>query len=80
MEDIQPSAPAYPALNFIVKHGDWVATAAALTVLIGGIYLFYASTSVIAGIAGAIAAGFIYLLMRAFVELVRVIVDMLLPK
>jgi hypothetical protein len=31
-------------------------------------------------VAGAVGSAFLFLLMRSFVELVRVIVDMLLPK
>ena len=75
-----PPSP-YWMLHFIVKHGDWIA-------IVAGVLPLLASIAVVAlcnvpqwTIAiGAGGSAFLFLLMRSFVELVRVIVDMLLPK
>ena len=74
------TAPAYPALEFLVRHGNAVAWAAALAPAIGGVLAWMVGLSVGYAIAGVVAAVFLFLIMRSYVELVRVIVDMLLPK
>ena len=82
MNDTYETPPSpYWMLQFIVKHGDWIAIvcgvlpllASCLCVTVCGITPW----AVAVGVAGS---AFLFLLMRAFVELVRVIVDMLLPK
>ena len=80
MEDFQPAVPTYPALNFIVRYGNWVALAAAAAPVVLGGVAWGTGMSPGYGIAGVAAGAFVYLMMRTFVELVRVIVDMLLPK
>ena len=82
MNDTYEAPPSpYWMLQFIVKHGDWIAivcTALPLLASVAGVVLCGVSALFIAvGVAGS---AFLFLLMRAFVELVRVIVDMLLPK
>ncbi len=80
MDDLEPANPTYPALNFLVRHGDWVAIVVAMVpVLLGGM-AWGMGMSFVFGIAGLATGAFLYLMMRSFVELVRVIVDMLLPK
>ena len=74
------SAPSYPALEFLVRHGNAVAWAAALAPLLGGVLAWMLGLSIGYAIAGVVAAAFLFLIMRSYVELVRVIVDMLLPK
>ena len=74
------SAPAYPALDFLVRHGNTVAWAAALAPALGGVLAWLLGLSIGYAIAGVVAAVFLFLIMRSYVELVRVIVDMLLPK
>ena len=82
MNDIIETPPSpYWMLHFIVKHGDWIAIvcgALPLVAAIGAVLICPMTPWVI--VAGAGASVFLFLLMRAFVELVRVIVDMLLPK
>jgi hypothetical protein len=82
MNDLIETPPSpYWMLHFIVKHGDWIA-------IVCGLLPFAASVVcvVLCGVpalliaAGVAGSAFLFLLMRAFVELVRVIVDMLLPK
>ncbi len=68
------------ALHFIVKHGNWLA------IITGAVPLVACIAAVICGAplwliaAGAVGTAFLFLLMRSYVELVRVMVDMLLPK
>jgi hypothetical protein len=82
MNDTYETPPSpYWMLQFIVKHGDWIA-------LVSGMLPLLASIACVAvcGITpwaiavGVVGSAFLFLLMRSFVELVRVIVDMLLPK
>jgi hypothetical protein len=71
---------SYPMLNFIGRHGGWLAAALGLLPLAGAIWLttlgqsaWWLAAGILAGIALFVAA-------RSYVELVRVMVDMLLPK
>ena len=82
MNDIIETAPSpYWMLHFIVKHGDWVAlVCGALPLLASILGVALLTVPAWAIVVGAVGSAFRYLLMRAFVELVRVIVDMLLPK
>ena len=82
MNDTYEAPPSpYWMLQFIVKHGDWIA-------IICGVLPLLASVLCVAVCAitpwviavGVVGSAFLFLLMRAFVELVQVIVDMLLPK
>ncbi len=72
--------PKYATLDFLVRYGDWVAIIGAALPLIGGVAAWLAGLSALFVLGGVVAAAFAYLLMRSYVELVRVIVDMLLPK
>ncbi len=77
MEDTNPT---YRTLHFIVSHGDAVAIVAALATLALGAGIWLSGASVWFLIVGVLGGAFMYLIMRSYVELVRVIVDMLLPK
>ena len=76
----QPPQNPYRTLYFLVKHGDLGANLVTLGVLL--------AAGVGALIAGALwalplvvlGAGLLLVILRSYVELVRVIVDMLLPK
>lgn len=77
----QASPPTYTTLHFLVQHGDKGAVLVSVALLVLGIVLLiggfgplWAIPIVVLGVA------FVHLLMRSYVELVRVIVDMLLPK
>ena len=50
------TAPAYPALEFLVRHGNAVAWAAALAPAIGGVLAWMVGLSVGYAIAGVVAA------------------------
>lgn len=77
MED---PARTYPVLHLMVSHGHGLAIAVAITTLAFGIGLWFAGASIVFLIGGIVGGAFMYLLMKSYVELVRVIVDMLLPK
>ena len=70
----------YPTIKFIVERGNALALVIGLLPLLGGIVLAAMGVHWMVAIAGAVAAGVLYFLMRSYVELVRVIADMLLPK
>lgn len=70
----------YRTLYFLVTHGDRVALAVAIATLALGVGVWLTGGSVWFAVIGVLGGGFMYLIMRSYVELVRVIVDMLLPK
>jgi hypothetical protein len=72
--------PQYKALDFIVTKGGILPGLVALGVLLISALLWLDGASVIVPVVGVLVAAFLYLIMRSYVELVRVIVDMLLPK
>lgn len=76
----QTPQPTYHTLHFLVRHGDWIAAVTGLAPLAAGVAAWIAGMSVIFVLAGILGTAFLYLIMRSYVELVRVIVDMLLPK
>jgi hypothetical protein len=80
MSEVQTTDSAYRTLYFLVRHGDRVAIVVALAPLIAGLWAYAAGLSIGYAVAGVFGAAFLYLVMRSYVELVRVIVDMLLPK
>jgi len=70
----------YRTLHFLVKHGELVANGISLAVLLLGPIVWLISGSLWAVPVAIGAAGFLLLILRSYVEMVRVIVDMLLPK
>ncbi len=76
------SGPVYSfhALHFIVRYGGWLAWLVTIAVAAAGVVAWAAGLPASLLIAGAVGGAFAYLVVRSYVELVRVIVDMLLPK
>ena len=70
----------YWMLHFIVKHGDWIALVAGVLPLLASMAGVVCGLPLWSLAVGTVGAAFLFMLMRSFVELVRVIVDMLLPK
>lgn len=70
----------YPTIKLIVERGNALALVVGLLPFLGGLLLLAVGTHWVAVLAGAVASGVLYFLMRSYVELVRVIADMLLPK
>jgi hypothetical protein len=77
---VENTNPTYRTLHFIVSHGDGVALAAGIVTLALGAGIWFTGASVWFLVVGVLGGAFIYFIMRSYVELVRVIVDMLLPK
>ena len=80
MIEVPTTDPAYRTLYFLVRHGDWVAILTGLAPCVAGVWAYAAGLSFLYVVCGVLGSAFLYLIMRSFVELVRVIVDMLLPK
>jgi hypothetical protein len=80
MMDDEIQKNPYWMLQFIVRHGGWIAVAAGVLPLLASIAGVACSAPLWWLAAGAVGSAFLFMLMRAFVELVRVMVDMLLPK
>jgi len=70
----------YPTIRLIVAKGDALAAITGLLPLLGALAAMALGWHWLVLPAGAIAAAVVYLLMRSYVELVRVIADMLIPK
>ena len=70
----------YPTIKLIVERGNLIAAVVGALPLLGAIALVLIGVHWFALAAGAVAAAVLYFLMRSYVELVRVIADMLLPK
>jgi len=75
-----PADAAYPAVRLLRRHGDWVVVCFAAIPALAGLWATLALGGIgwlVGGLVLAAVAGF---LMRCFVELVRIIADMLLPR
>jgi len=70
----------YPMLHFLMRWGKLASACLAVVVLAAGLWAAISSGQWIWGIGGVVIAGVGYGLALSYVELVRVIVDMLLPK
>ena len=70
----------YPALRFLEQHGMKLALLLSLCPLFGALYVTANGWSTYWLIGGLAAGGVLYLLGGSYVELVRVIIDMMLPK
>lgn len=71
----------YPTIKRIVEHGDKLAVVVAALPLLGAVLVFAVlGLHWLVLLAGAVASAVLLVLMKSYVELVRVIADMLLPK
>jgi hydrogenase/urease accessory protein HupE len=70
----------YPMLHFLMRWGKLAAACLALAVLAAGLWAGLSSGRWLWAVAGAAVATVGYALAMSYVELIRVIVDMLLPK
>ncbi len=71
----------YPAVTFIATYGRRVAVGAGVGVALIALAIFFAlSAAPILLVAGLIAAGVIWAVLRFVAELVEVIADTLLPR
>ena len=70
----------YPTIKLIVERGNLLAILIGLLPLAGALVLFAFGVHWLVVVAGGVGAAVVYLLMRSYVELVRVMADMLIPK
>jgi hypothetical protein len=70
----------YPTLRFLEKHGGWLAIAVALAAVAAGAVAVLLGASPWWLLAGAVLGAALFLLARSYVELIRLMTDMLLPK
>jgi hydrogenase/urease accessory protein HupE len=70
----------YPMLHFLMRWGKLAAACLALAVLAAGLWAALNSGQWLWAVTGAAVAAVGYALAMSYVELIRVIVDMLLPK
>jgi amino acid transporter len=70
----------YPTLRFLEKHGGWLAIAVGVTAFLAGIVAAALGASPWWLLAGAVIGALLFLLARSYVELIRLMTDMLLPK
>jgi hypothetical protein len=70
----------YPMLHFLMRWGKLASVCLGLAVLAAGLWAAFSSGQWLWAIAGAAIAVVGYALAMSYVELIRVIVDMLLPK
>lgn len=80
MEPLPLNIPPYPMLRWITRWGGWLAGAVPVVVVLAGLGVGAMAGS-LAWVAGGAAAGALaFVVLRALVEMVRLICDMLLPK
>lgn len=72
--------PNYPVLRFLEKHGDWVAIILAAIPVLAAIWTTALGYNLLFLLLGAGLAAVIYLMFKSYVELIRVMIDMLLPR
>ncbi len=70
----------YPTLRLIERHGDWFSIAAASAPFLASIIAALLGASAWWLAAGAVAAIFLFIAARSYVEMIRLMTDMLLPK
>jgi len=70
----------YPTIKLIVERGNLLAIVIGLLPLVGALVLAAFGIHWLVVIAGAVASAVVYFLMRSYVELVRVMADLLIPK
>jgi amino acid transporter len=70
----------YPTLRFLEKHGGWLAIAVAVAALFAGVAATVLGASPWWLLAAAVVGALLFLLARSYVELIRLMTDMLLPK
>ncbi len=72
--------PAYPTLRLLDKHGEPLAIAAAACPIVAAAVAIALSASWWWLVVAVVAAAFMYLAAKSYIELVRLMIDMLLPK
>ncbi len=77
---IESADRPYPAVRLLRRHGNWFAVCFGLLFVGAGAWAAAAGHGTIWLLSGFLAGAFAAFLMRSYVELVRIIADMLLPR
>ncbi len=70
----------YPTLRLLERHGGWIAITVSLCPLAAGLGAVYAGASAWWIAAGAVASAVLFVAARSYIEMIRLMTDMLLPK
>jgi hypothetical protein len=70
----------YPTLRFLERHGDWIAILVSLGPLAAAILAAALGASAWWVLAGAATSAILFIAARSYVEMIRLMTDMLLPK
>lgn len=70
----------YPMLHLLLRWGKPIAAMLACLVAVAGLWTAWSSGNVLWGLLGLAAAAVGYCLLQSYVELVKLVMDMLLPK
>ncbi len=70
----------YPTLRFLERHGDWLAILVAILPLAAGVIAALLGQSWWWALGGLAGAAVLFLAGRSYIEMIRLMTDMLLPK
>ncbi|HTI86458.1 MAG TPA: hypothetical protein VL966_07635 [Alphaproteobacteria bacterium] len=70
----------YPTLSFLLDHAQAVALVAAAAPVAGAVLAILAGASALWLFAGIVVGAIGYGLVRSYVELIKLVTDMLMPK
>ena len=70
----------YPMLHVLLRWGKPIAALLAFLVAVAGLWIAWSSGNVLWGVLGLAGATVGYGLLLSYVELVKLVMDMLLPK
>jgi hypothetical protein len=77
---IESADKPYPAVRLLRQYGNWFAIGLGLVFVIIGAWATAAGYGAICLFVGIVAGAFGAFVMRSYVELVRIIAEMLLPR
>ena len=83
-DDPYPTPPdpdqAYPVVRLLVRHGNAISVAIGVLIALAGVWGWFAGLGIFCVVAGVVAGAFVGFLTRSYVELARIITDLLLPR
>jgi hypothetical protein len=70
----------YPAVRFVVRHGNYIAAGVPVLVLLAGAAGLLAGSGAWLAVGATLAAAVLFCVLRVFVELVQIIAETLIPQ
>jgi hypothetical protein len=70
----------YPAMRFMLQQSRWLPGVASAIVVIGGAYIVARTGDPVWLVAAIIVGAALFLIVKSYVELLKLIADMLLPR